>query len=60
MKETKKLRIKEITNEIYPIPCLVGMQGFDEDIQQFTCKCFNGIYCACYKQFKEHLEKRLK
>lgn len=49
-----KAQIKKITSEIHPV-CLIGMQGFDEDIQQFTCKCFRPE-CGCYKQYKNHLD----
>jgi hypothetical protein len=54
-----KEEIKQITDKAKE-PCLVGMRGFDEDVQQFTCKCFNGDSCTCYKLYKAELDNHLK
>lgn len=46
-----KEQIKAVTDTAKQ-PCLIGMRGFDHDIQQFTCKCFNGVHCDCYNKYK--------
>lgn len=50
-----KEQIKKITDKAKQ-PCLVGMVGFDEDIQQHTCRFFNGDKCSCYNDYKKALE----
>jgi len=52
----EKDEIKRITDSLHT-PCLYGgIHGFEEDIQQYVCKCINGNNCGCYKKYKSHLD----
>jgi hypothetical protein len=46
--------IKTITDKAKQI-CLVGIRGFDADIQQYTCKFISGEYCDCYNKYLKAL-----
>ncbi len=52
----KSDKIKLITGAV-KTPCLVGRTAFEEDVQQFTCKRFNGDNCECHKNYIKALEK---
>lgn len=52
----KPQKIKKITDAV-KIPCLVGIRAFEEDVQQFTCKRFNGDICLCHKEYLKAIEK---
>lgn len=49
-----KEEIREITDKAKS-PCLVGIRGFDADVQQYTCRFLNGEKCQCYKDYKNAL-----
>lgn len=49
-----KKQIREITNKAKTW-CLVGMTGFDEDVQQQTCHFFNK-YCSCRQKYLSALQ----
>jgi hypothetical protein len=47
--------IKSITDKLR-IPCLYGgLHFFEEDIQQYVCKSFNGERCSCYKKYRNYI-----
>ena len=52
--ELNKEQIKQVTDTAKQ-PCLIGMRSFDHDIQQFSCKVFNGDKCDCYNKYKSKL-----
>lgn len=46
-----KEEIKEFTDSLH-MPCLYGgIHRFEEDVQQYTCKCINGDNCGCHKKY---------
>lgn len=53
-----KEEIRAITDKAHQ-PCLIGMRAFDKDIQQYTCRAFNGKHCECYRDYKAALDKAL-
>lgn len=48
--------IKTITDKAKS-PCLVGRRAFEEDVQQFTCKRYNGENCQCHKDYINEIKK---
>lgn len=54
-----KEQIQEITSKAKQ-PCLIGMRMWDKDVQQFTCKAFNGNLCTCYKNYKNALDEAIR
>jgi hypothetical protein len=54
-----KEEIRKITDKAHS-PCLVGIRGFDADVQQYTCKFINGDKCECYRDYKKALDEAVR
>lgn len=46
--------IKQITDKVKS-PCLVGRVAFEESVQQYTCKRYNGKNCECHRNYEQAL-----